>query len=71
MDFIAKLTKYIAELKVIGGKDEFELADNLKNCVKEYIDHDQTSHFIKQDESSEEGEVIEVGEIIGEEEGNY
>ena len=30
MDFIAKLTKYIAELKVIGGKDEFELADNLK-----------------------------------------
>ena len=69
MDFIAKLSKYIAELKVIGGADELELADNLQNCVKEYLDDDQTSNFIKQDESLEEGEVMEVGEINAEEEG--
>ena len=64
MDFIASLNIYIAELKALGDEEELALADNLQNCVKEYLDDDQTSDLIKH-----EGEVIEIGEIIGEEEG--
>ena len=69
MDFIASLNRYIAELQSLGDEEELALADNLQNCVKEYLDDNQTLDLIKYDDRSEEGEVIEVGEIIGEEEG--
>ena len=69
MDFIARLNIYIAELKALGKEEELALADNLQNCVKEYLDEDQTINLIKHDDRSEEGEVVEIGEIIGEEEG--
>ena len=69
MEFIAGLNKTIAQLEALGEEDELALAVSLGNCVKEYLNMEQTSDFTKYEDILEEGEVVENGEIIEEEEG--
>ena len=66
MEFVADITECIILLEGSGKQNEGVLAEQLQECVREFLNLEQSTEFISND-NFENGDVIEDGEITQEE----